>query len=295
MSDVTTDLQNRAAGAGEMTANKLDIGDALGGAIRLFRSNLGLFMLISLLGGLLGALLLLLTGGTHLAMLFGGSEASIEAAVTSGLIVAMLTSGLVSGLVFAALYIFVQAVMLSVALTSVRGGRPGFGGALREGLRALPKLFAISILFWLGYMVLGMLLWIPGLIFVIVFYAVKPAAMAEGLGIFAAYGRARELSRGNRWAILGSFFLMGLILGAIMIVAMMGLGIVFGFMAAMTDIVNTGYDPSSMGAMFLLPVALYLFLAWVMLILMTCLDATIYHGLATPRALDRTEASRVFD
>ncbi len=287
MSDVTTDLQTRAAGAGEMTANRLDIGDALGGAIRLFRANLGLFMLISLLGGALGALLLLITGGTQLALVFGASDAAAVGAA--------MTSGMLSGLVFAALYIFVQAVMLSAALTAVRGERPGFGAALREGLWALPKLFAISILFWLGYMILGMFFWIPGLIFVVVFYVVKPAAMAEGLGIFAAYGRARELSRGNRWSILGSFFLMGLILCAVMFVAMMGLGIVGGFMAAMMDFGAAGFEPSSMGAMFLLPVAVYLFLIWVMLILMTCLDAAIYHGLATPRALDRTEASRVFD
>lgn len=287
MSDTNSNFQMQAANAGEMTVNRLEIGDALGGAIRLFRSNLGLFMLISLLGGLLGAVLLFFTGGTKLAVLLGSSDVAALGAT--------MTSGLVFWFLLAALYVLVQAVMLSVALTSVRGGRPDLGGALREGLRALPKLFAISILFWLGYMVLGMFLWIPGLIFMIVFYVVKPAAMAEGLGIFSAYGRARELSRGNRWAILGSVFLMGLILCAVMVVAMMGLGIVFGFMAAMTDIGAAGVDPSSMGTMILLPLTIYLFLVWVMLILMTCLDATIYHGLATPHALDRTEASRVFD
>lgn len=287
MSDTNSNFQMQAANAGEMTVNRLEIGDALGGAIRLVRSNLGLFMLISLLGGLLGAVLLFFTGGTKLAVLLGSSDVAALGAT--------MTSGLVFWLLLAALYVLVQAVMLSVALTSVRGGRPDLGGALREGLRALPKLFAISILFWLGYMVLGMFLWIPGLIFMIVFYVVKPAAMAEGLGIFSAYGRARELSRGNRWSILGSVFLMGLILGAVMVVAMMGLGIVFGFMAAMTDIGAAGFDPSSMGTMILLPLAIYLFLVWVMLILMTCLDATIYHSLTTPHALDRTEASRVFD
>ena len=278
MSDTNSNFQMQAANAGEMTVNRLEIGDALGSAIRLFRSNLGLFMLISLLGGLLGAVLLFFTGGTKLAVLLGSSDVAALGAT--------MTSGLVFWFLLAALYVLVQAVMLSVALTSVRGGRPDLGGALREGLRALPKLFAISILFWLGYMVL---------IFMIVFYVVKPAAMAEGLGIFSAYGRARELSRGNRWAILGSVFLMGLILCAVMVVAMMGLGIVFGFMAAMTDIGAAGFDPSAMGTMILLPLTIYLFLVWVMLILMTCLDATIYHGLATPHALDRTEASRVFD
>jgi hypothetical protein len=287
MSDGNPTLQNLAADAGSMTASNLDIGDALGGTFRLFRRNLGLFVLISLLGGVVGAVLLFISGGTQLAMMIDDPAAVVGSAV--------LSSGLVSSLLFVALYVLVQAVMLSVALTAIRGERPSLGAALREGLLASPKLFVISLLFWIGYMFLGMFLWVPGLIFVVVFYVVKPAAMAEGIGIFAAYGRARELSRGNRWSILGAFILMWLILSALMFVGIFGISFVLGFVVAMMDVSSPGFGPASIGLVFLVPLAIYLFLIWLMLILMTCLDAAIYAGLATPRPLDRLEASRVFD
>ncbi|MEQ9328015.1 MAG: hypothetical protein RJQ21_12065 [Rhodospirillales bacterium] len=283
MSDTNSNFQMQAANAGDMTVNRLEIGDALGSAIRLFRSNLGSFLLMSLAVTLLATTIYSITGPTEFIMTEGTLDVvGLEAAVSFGLL---------SMILFLLLYVLVQAVALSAALTAVRGMPPTFGDALREGLRSAPKLFGISILFSLGYLFLSLFLWIPGLIFVIVFFVVKSAALAEGLGVLGAFGRARELSRNNRWPIVGAVFLMSLVIGALLFVYALVLGAILGGVFAVTGMGATLSAGVAVPMMF----AFHAFPVCIVLILMTCLDATIYHGLATPHALDRTEASRVFD
>jgi hypothetical protein len=64
-------------------------------------------------------------------------------------------------------------------------------------------LLAVSILFGIGVAIGFVLLIIPGLYLLVIWSVVAPVTVLERPGVFAAFGRSRELVRGNGWAVFG--------------------------------------------------------------------------------------------
>ncbi len=64
-------------------------------------------------------------------------------------------------------------------------------------------LVAVSILFGLAVGIGFILLIIPGLILLTIWSVVAPVTVLERPGPFAAFGRSRELVRGNGWRVFG--------------------------------------------------------------------------------------------
>ena len=79
----------------------------------------------------------------------------------------------------------------------------------------------VSILFGIGVAIGLVLIIIPGLILLTIWSVAIPVTVIERPGIFAAFGRSRQLVKGNGWQVFGTILLVWLI--AIVVGALGGL------------------------------------------------------------------------
>ena len=79
----------------------------------------------------------------------------------------------------------------------------------------LLALLAVSALFAFGVAIGFVLFVIPGLILLVMWSLVAPVTVLEHPGVFAAFGRSRELVRGNGWAVFGVIVLVGVTVVAV--------------------------------------------------------------------------------
>ena len=69
----------------------------------------------------------------------------------------------------------------------------------------------VSILFGIGVAIGFVLIIIPGLILLTIWSVAIPVTVIERPGIFAAFGRSRQLVKGNGWQVFGTILLVWLI------------------------------------------------------------------------------------
>lgn len=107
-------------------------------------------------------------------------------------------------LLFWALSILYQGMVVGL-VQDVQDGRRdhSVGKLLRSVEPVFWPLVAVSILFGIGLAVGFILLIIPGLILLVIWSVVAPVTVLERPGVFAGFGRSRELVRGNGWNVFG--------------------------------------------------------------------------------------------
>jgi hypothetical protein len=117
--------------------------------------------------------------------------------------------------------------MVVELVNDVRDGRldQTVGGLLGSVTPVLAALIAVSILAAIGIGIGLLLLIVPGLILVTIWSVVAPVTVLERPGVFAAFGRSRQLVKGNGWQVFGVIVLFVLIFIAI--------GIVLGVIGAL--------------------------------------------------------------
>jgi hypothetical protein len=177
----------------------LDIGGTLRQAFELYRDHAGvllpvafwLFLIVAIVTGLVGE---------NLAL------APVEIVVTT--VVTALYLGMVVGLV-----------------RDVQEGRRDFSARemIGSALPVLLPLIGASVLFFVGIVFGFVLLVVPGLILLTIWAVFAPVVVIERSGVIAAFGRSRELVRGNGWRVFG----VAVAIGAILVVA----GVIFFAMA----------------------------------------------------------------
>src|SRR4029078_705021 len=86
------------------------------------------------------------------------------------------------------------------------------------------QLLAVAILAGIGIAIGLVLLIIPGLILITIWAVVAPVVMLEKPGVFAAFGRSRELVHGHGWNVFGTLIVAWLI--------SIGVGLVAGIIVA---------------------------------------------------------------
>jgi hypothetical protein len=106
-------------------------------------------------------------------------------------------------LVFTLTSVFVQAAINYGTFQDLRGQKADLVDCLMRGLSALPKIVIAGILAALAFMIGFMLLLVPGVILLVMWWVFVPAIVIEGAGITGCFGRSRELTRGRRWSIFG--------------------------------------------------------------------------------------------
>jgi lipid-A-disaccharide synthase-like uncharacterized protein len=123
-------------------------------------------------------------------------------------------------ILFWALSILYQGMVVKLVQDIQDGRRDNsVGDLLRSVEPVFWPLVGVSILFGLGVAVGFVLLIIPGIFLMVIWSVVAPVTVLERPGVFAAFGRSRELVRGNGWNVLGVIVLVFLVVVAISIVA----------------------------------------------------------------------------
>lgn len=126
--------------------------------------------------------------------------------------------GIVLVLLFWALSILYQGMVVEL-VQDVQDGRRdhSVGQLLRSVEPVFWPLLGVSILFGIGVAIGFVLLIIPGLILLVIWSVVAPVTVLERPGVFAAFGRSREIVRGNGWNVFGVIVIVFVIVALISI------------------------------------------------------------------------------
>jgi hypothetical protein len=99
-------------------------------------------------------------------------------------------------------YAFVSAVIVDVAMDDM-GGRPvDVTKALRVAWRRYFPALGVTAIVMVAVIVGFILLVVPGLFAVTLFFVAMPVCVVEGLGPIASLRRSRQITKGHRWRIL---------------------------------------------------------------------------------------------
>jgi len=104
----------------------------------------------------------------------------------------------------------------------VRDGRrdQGIGELFSSAAPAILPLILFAILAGIGIAIGFVLIIIPGLVLLTFWSLGAPAIVAEGAGVFEAFGRSWRLVRGNAWSVFGTLvvvLLIAIVLGFILV------------------------------------------------------------------------------
>ena len=137
-------------------------------------------------------------------LLMGGQLAK-PGFLFSGLYWLQLAFGLLVGAFQGGCLLFIGVNILS--------GRPvQLREVLLTGAKYLLPLFAVSIMSFLAIGVGWLLLLIPGVILITAWCVVGPVLIFERAGLLSVFGRSAQLTRGNRWRIVGLFVIALLVI-----------------------------------------------------------------------------------
>ncbi len=117
--------------------------------------------------------------------------------------------GLVVGLAVGTLY---QGMVVTL-VQDVQDGRrdASVGDLMRSALPVLGALLGAGILAGLGVGAGFLLLVVPGLYLATIWAVIAPAIVIERRGVFDAFGRSRQLVKGQGWPVLGTIVVAYLI------------------------------------------------------------------------------------
>jgi membrane-anchored glycerophosphoryl diester phosphodiesterase (GDPDase) len=110
-------------------------------------------------------------------------------------------------------------------------GETSLAECFQRGMIRFFPVLVLTVLWWLGFMLGWIVFIVPATILASMWAVALPAMIAENLGVFAAFGRSRELTRGNRLSIFGVLVLLIVIyyvLAMVIAGSMMGSGALTG-------------------------------------------------------------------
>jgi hypothetical protein len=109
-----------------------------------------------------------------------------------------------------------QAALVHGTVSDLNGKKASFADCLQTGLRTCLPVIGLSIVFGIALMFGLVLLVVPGVLMFLAWAVIVPVLVVEKTGVFGAFGRSAELTKGHRWAILGLavvVWLISMILG----------------------------------------------------------------------------------
>jgi hypothetical protein len=180
--------------------------------------------------------------GRNAALYFGMTFlfAAVPGAIASLLTVARASQGVqifASPLYWLQLFVvvffssFVAATTYDLALADLRGQPRTLPQAMSAGLKLFLPLFVVNLLFYLAGGLGAAIFLAPGLLALTAWCVAGPALIDERTGIFQSFGRSDQLTRNNRWRILGLMllfllvaFVLQAVLGAIGLATSVGAG-----------------------------------------------------------------------
>jgi MFS family permease len=200
-------MVNIAAGAGALPQREFRIGQVLSKAIDIYGRHIVIFTLVA---GTIG--LPIVWSGYYLAK----SQGNIPSlAPLVGFLAALFLQPLST------------AIILYGAFQDMRGLPVSLGESIVRGLGRFPSLLGLMVVSTLGIMLAMLLLLVPGVILMIMWYVAVPACVVEKAGPIGSLGRSQILTKGHRWKLFGLIILVGL-LSTVGRVAFSALGTLLG-------------------------------------------------------------------
>jgi hypothetical protein len=181
--------------AAEPGAVQFSIGRVIGDSFGVFGRNFVSFILLALLIGLVDLLYGLFVLAPEMVTMadpnFADPSQVNWGAIGLGALITMIVGTLT------------QATIIYGTFQDLRGQKASLGDCVARGLSSIVPVIVGSVLFSLAVSVGLLLLIVPGIILILIWWVYVPAIVVEGKGIIGAFGRSRELTRGRRWHLLG--------------------------------------------------------------------------------------------
>jgi hypothetical protein len=155
------------------------------------------------------------------------------------------TAGVVAALfslfLLLAFSIVSQAVIVHAAFQDMRGRPVHLGESLGVGLARLFPIIGLAVVMAILGGIGFMLLVVPGLILMTMWFVSMPACVVEQLGPLASLGRSSQLTKGHRWKIFGLMLLLIIISIVITLLTEFILGAVGGpYLAGIGSLIWNG-------------------------------------------------------
>ncbi|HEY8572944.1 hypothetical protein [Phenylobacterium sp.] len=119
-----------------------------------------------------------------------------------------------------------QGALVHGTIMDMNERRAALSVSLAVGLRAFLPLIAIGLLLGVALALGFLLLIVPGIIMAVAWSVVVPAYIGERTGIFEAFTRSRQLTRGNRWRIFG----LAILYIVAVLILLMVMAVFYGFL-----------------------------------------------------------------
>ncbi|HEX4096611.1 MAG TPA: hypothetical protein VHX64_07775 [Caulobacteraceae bacterium] len=113
-----------------------------------------------------------------------------------------------------------QAAVIQGSISDLNGKRANLDDCIATGLKFMLPVIGISILTAFALAAGFILLIVPGLMMAVAWCVNVPVVVVERKGVFEAFGRSADLTRGHRWAIFGLMVIYGLVVWIVDAVAM---------------------------------------------------------------------------
>lgn len=125
-----------------------------------------------------------------------------------------------------------QAVLVKATVSFSQGSTASVRQMLSSSLPKILPLLAVGILLSLGVGLGMILLIVPGVMLMVMWSVAVQSVVAEDVGVFDAFARSRELTKGHRWKVFG----LMLLLMVLAILASMVVTVILGVFLSVGDI-----------------------------------------------------------
>ncbi|HEY9219377.1 MAG TPA: hypothetical protein VIO94_15115 [Phenylobacterium sp.] len=215
---------------------KLDIGRVISTTFGVLRHNFLTFLGLTVL---LVGLPLLIAGLGTIQLLGAGENGGTAMAGGFGLVG-------VSGLVALITNAMLQGALVFGTVQALNGRQATFGECLATGLRNFLPLIGLAIVMGLGVFAGLFIFLIPGVMIALAWFVAVPAKVTENIGVFSALGRSADLTRDNRWLLLG-LTLLFMVGSWVVSLALSPLSLI-GMSGGPTAVVTTSVVVSTLGS-----------------------------------------------
>lgn len=102
---------------------------------------------------------------------------------------------------------FLEVCLFFVAFSEVSGRKASLSEVMTNGAKFFLPLFAVNVMSLVAIWIGMILLVVPGVMLALAWCVAGPTLVVERTGITQVFGRSAQLTRNNRWRILGLFLI----------------------------------------------------------------------------------------